>query len=271
MLLDVYGTKIEGIGSSGPILISFDTDLLRPEGLSCRRFLPLDLMKSLANTLVPGHEDGLVNGMGNHIENEDIQKAIPLDELRALKSKLWNVRGEIIDRYGHNSEENEEMMRVSDHLDRIRRVGEFTRERSGGLLSVIHGANMRYMLKGGDEFSVRLPSRSDKAYSPSGPIYSARVRGIDPESRTYIGEIFWADSLEGVSLSSRFVAHPIPEIVGYKTKSGILIRDKEFNILTGGHHFTIQSDTNESMKEYILPLITETDKLLSQEPAEASS
>jgi len=266
MIIDVYSADDRLTEEEGPAMMSTDHPLLLSPGeMSCAPYLPLVAIGKLRELFFRGTElSNPVNGPKNNVKHivaltqdrailqEIVSKYLPV----AIKLVDHN-REDVIDKFGVASTENGDMVRTQDYVEGIARLLKHSIQGGKDLVVFTHNANPQYPVLG---IGSRLPRVKKEAPLWLGGIHSAQIKTIDPESRTFTGEVKWSDYIERCHPTSRWVAHPIPEEVRFKHSGQVFVRDIDSFF---GYNFTASTEANVKLREYIMPLVEQAEKMMA--------
>lgn len=240
MKVDVY--NIEEDERFGPDLISFDHDFLLNPQKMCGSFFSDEGIQYFADLFFPNEMRKIENGLKKRITIQKIRTVSSLsDKLANTQRTINEARRLVIDKYDVGSPENSYMMMVQSHVENISAFLKYVSENSRDVFVMTHNAKpVEWNRKESSQFLFNVVS-----------INGAEVKTMDPESQTYTGTISWSDYIERIDSTSRFIAHPIPEEVGFKNMKGFFVRDVGVNPFTGGYHFTMISEFNRAMGSYV--------------------
>jgi len=188
---------------------------------------------------------------------KDISNSSLTKKLLETAATIDERRSFVIEKYGVSSQENFHMVELQDCVGAMLSLSNYAIKNGENFFSITHNAKPQKFLLCNEGEKLLLPiTRLDIV--PIGcacEIYSARIKTADIESKTYTGEVLWADKIEGCSSTSNFVAHPIPEEIDSMGQKELYVRDKRRNFLTGGHHLTAQLSVNKDIGKYVKELI----------------
>lgn len=273
MIVDVYSIGKEIQKNLGPHLISFEHAMIDPQRIPYGEYLPIGVLSELGSLffmpseLTDNRTMKLKNWLKRRIEfdkNRTSLQAMVTEKLPEAIKFLQECRGPVIRRYGVESRENQGMMQFQDYVRGMLHFFTYALKNRRDLFAVTHNANPQYRVQGADGKVLCLPRKSTTVSAGCAcGIHGARINTVDTETRTYTGTIDMSDGLENFSGTDPWIAHPIPQEVEFEYQKDFYIRRPTGNFLTGGCHFTLISEVDEAFREYIYPMIAETEKAMS--------
>lgn len=244
MEVDIY--SVEEDKEFGPILLSLDYNFLTSfhYGRNGSGLFPHEGMNDFTNLFFPKDMRTLKNGLKNKVLSEKFDESSLVDKLSNDLEKISSRRTYVINKYGVPSVQNFYMVSLQRVAEGMHSFVKHASENSKDVLTVTHNAKP-------------IPMKLAKFEETSGfcGIHNADITTFDPESETYTGNIFWSDYLEGMNNNSPFIAHKLPEELGFKENQGLFVRSRERNFLTGDYEFTLLPDFNKEMSDYINEMI----------------
>ncbi len=267
MLIDVYAIQPEIKKEYDPLFLSFDHEFVfNPKALSCREYIPLDVIQMLAESFVPGKE--IKNGIKTILYPSHDLGHFVNEELKKAKESLSKARREVIKKYHIYSQENCDMVKVQDYLNLAASFLKKVYENRWNVLTFTHNVYPDANPLSFDGQSVQFPKKSDIVRYGVCLISGASISAIDVEIGTITGNIQWSDLIERGDANDKFIAHFIPREVGYDQ---FIVRPFHDNSLTGGYHFTLIHSFNKNLEHYIIPLVIETYKKVYKKPPKIDS
>lgn len=252
MIVDIYSIGPEIRKNWGPHLISFDHNfLINPSG-PCARYIPEEIISEFAEFFLGEKTETLKNGLEREISLRShlhILSSIKHNILETAKRVKEN-RGRVIDLYDVGSKENSHMVKTQTYLGLIQNFLDTVIKNERDIIVVSHNANPSYPKN-------KLSGIFKTQHCGGCSIHSAGLETVDYESKTYTGRISWSDGIENCSPTDIFIAHRVPKKARLSENQEIWIRPAEDNCLTGGYHFTLLPSFDNSMREYIRPLLTD--------------
>ena len=240
MKVDIYSIEES---ESGPRIASFDHDFLSNQKTLDKGFFSENGIRYFEGLFFPEDMRRVENGLKRVITIEEIKAAsFLLDKLSESHRAIEYARRPVIDQYGVDSPENRYIVLMQNYAENMAGFSRHVLENSRNVLVFTHNARPKKWQR------ERIGNISNGLCS----IHKAQIWTRDSESQTYTGKIFYSDHVEGLSnITSDFIAHPIPEEVGFRDMKGLFVRGQEINFVTGGYHLTASHSFNRSAKDYI--------------------